>query len=60
MIPYARQDILQEDIDQVVSVLTSDFLTQGPQVPAFEGTVADYCDVQHAVAVNSATSGQKA
>lgn len=56
MIPYGRQEITQFDIDAVVSVLTSDFLTQGPVVPRFEGAVADYCGVNHAVAVNSATS----
>jgi len=56
MIPYGRQDINQDDIDAVVSVLKSDFLTQGPCVPAFEETVAGYCGVAHAVAVNSATS----
>ena len=56
MIPYGRQDINQADIDAVVAVLRSDFLTQGPAVPAFEKTVADYCGAQHAVAVNSATS----
>lgn len=56
MIPYGRQDINQVDIDAVVAVLRSDFLTQGPAVPAFEKAVADYCGAQHAVAVNSATS----
>ncbi len=56
MIPYGRQDISQADIDAVVSVLRSDFLTQGPVVPAFEKSVIDYCGAQHAVAVNSATS----
>jgi UDP-4-amino-4,6-dideoxy-N-acetyl-beta-L-altrosamine transaminase len=56
MIPYGRQDINQADIDAVVAVLRSDFLTQGPVVPAFENAVASYCGVQHAVAVNSATS----
>ncbi|MEQ9923865.1 UDP-4-amino-4,6-dideoxy-N-acetyl-beta-L-altrosamine transaminase [Pectobacterium brasiliense] len=56
MIPYGRQDINQADIDAVVSVLTSDFLTQGPYVPAFENKVAEYCEVKHALAVNSATS----
>ena len=55
-IPYGRQDITQADIDAVVAVLRSDFLTQGPAVPAFEKAVADYCGAQHAVAVNSATS----
>jgi len=56
MIPYGRQDINRADIDAVVEVLRSDFLTQGPAVPAFEKAVADYCGAQHAVAVNSATS----
>src|SRR5687768_15695220 len=56
MIPYGRQDISEADIQAVVDVLRSDFLTQGPAVPAFEKAVADYCGVQHAVAVNSATS----
>ena len=56
MIPYGRQDITQADIDAVVEVLRSDFLTQGPAVPMFEQTVASYCGAQHAVAVNSATS----
>ena len=56
MIPYGRQDINKADIDAVVNVLRSDFLTQGPVVPAFEKAVADYCGSKHAVAVNSATS----
>jgi len=56
MIPYGRQDINQADIEAVVDVLRSDFLTQGPAVPAFEKAVAGYCGAQHAVAVNSATS----
>lgn len=56
MIPYGHQDINQADIDAVVDVLRSEFLTQGPVVPAFEKAVANHCDAQHAVAVNSATS----
>ena len=56
MIPYGRQDINDADIQAVVDVLRSDFLTQGPAVPAFEKSVTDYCGVPHAVAVNSATS----
>jgi UDP-4-amino-4,6-dideoxy-N-acetyl-beta-L-altrosamine transaminase len=55
-IPYGRQDVTQADIDAVVEVLQSDFLTQGPMVPKFERAVADYCGAAHAVAVNSATS----
>jgi UDP-4-amino-4,6-dideoxy-N-acetyl-beta-L-altrosamine transaminase len=56
MIPYGRQDISQEDINAVIDVLKSDFLTQGPVVPAFEKTVSNYCQVKYAFAVNSATS----
>ena len=56
MIPYGRQDINEDDIQAVVDVLKSDFLTQGPMVPAFEKAVSDYCYVRFAVAVNSATS----
>ncbi|NWF37919.1 UDP-4-amino-4,6-dideoxy-N-acetyl-beta-L-altrosamine transaminase [Mariprofundus sp. NF] len=56
VIPYGRQDISEADIQTVVDVLRSDFLTQGPAVPSFEKSVADYCSAQHAVAVNSATS----
>lgn len=55
-IPYGRQDISQDDIDSAVSVLRSDYLTQGPAVPAFEKAIKDYCGAQYAVAVNSATS----
>lgn len=56
MIPYSRQSISEDDIQAVVEVLKSDFLTQGPVVPQFEQAVADYCRASHAVAVNSATS----
>lgn len=56
MIPYGRQDITQADVEAVVAVLRSDFLTQGPMVPRFEQAVATYCGVPHALAVNSATS----
>ncbi|WP_146541009.1 UDP-4-amino-4,6-dideoxy-N-acetyl-beta-L-altrosamine transaminase [Pseudomonas bubulae] len=56
MIPYGRQDITQTDIDAVVGVLQSDFLTQGPMVPRFEQSVAQHVGATHALAVNSATS----
>jgi len=56
MIPYGRQEISEADIQAVVNVLRSDFLTQGPAIPAFENAVASYCGAEHAVAVNSATS----
>jgi UDP-4-amino-4,6-dideoxy-N-acetyl-beta-L-altrosamine transaminase len=55
-IHYARQSISQSDIDAVVQVLNSDFLTQGPVVPAFESAVANYCHAKHAVATSNATS----
>lgn len=56
MIPYGRQHITQADIDAVVNVLQSDFLTQGPKVPAFERAVVEKVGAKHAVAVNSGTS----
>lgn len=56
MIPYGKQDISQQDIDRVVEVLNSDFLTQGPQVSAFENALAEYTGANYALAVNSATS----
>lgn len=56
MIPYGRQDINQQDINAVVEVLKSDFLTQGPKVPAFEQAVKEACNAKYALAVNSATS----
>lgn len=56
MIPYGRQDISEEDIQSVVNVLRSEWLTQGPMVPAFEKAVTTYCGAEYGVAVNSATS----
>jgi UDP-4-amino-4,6-dideoxy-N-acetyl-beta-L-altrosamine transaminase len=56
MIPYGKQDISQADIDAVLEVLQSDFLTQGPKVPEFEAKVAGHVGAKHALAVNSATS----
>jgi UDP-4-amino-4,6-dideoxy-N-acetyl-beta-L-altrosamine transaminase len=56
VIPYGRQSISEADIEAVVAVLKSDFLTQGPAVPAFEQAVASYCGADRAVAVGSATS----
>lgn len=55
-IPYGHQDINPADIQAVVDVLQSDFLTQGPAAPAFEQAVSQYCGASHALAVNSATS----
>ena len=56
MIPYARQDITQDDINAVTEVLQSDWLTQGPMVERFENAVSSYANSKYAVAVNSATS----
>lgn len=56
MIPYGHQDISDADIQAVVDVLKSDYLTQGPVVPRFENAIAEYCSAGNAIAVNSATS----
>ena len=56
MIPYGRQDIRSEDIDAVIEVLKSDFITQGPVVARFEATLARKVGAACAVAMNSATS----
>lgn len=56
-IPYGKQKIEQDDIDAVIQVLQSDFLTQGPKVTDFENKFAEYVDAKYAVAVNNATSG---
>ena len=56
MIPYGRQDISKEDINAVVKVLKSDYLTQGPVTPLFEEEVKNYCSAKFSFAFNSATS----
>ena len=55
-IPYGRQSVTERDIESVIAVLRSDFLTQGPLVPEFEASVSSYCGSKYAVATNSATS----
>lgn len=55
-IPYARQHITKDDINAVIDVLKSDWLTQGPTIEKFEKMVATYCGAKYAVAVNSATA----
>ncbi|NRA21757.1 MAG: UDP-4-amino-4,6-dideoxy-N-acetyl-beta-L-altrosamine transaminase [Oceanospirillaceae bacterium] len=55
-IPYGKQEITQQDIDAIIGVLQSDFITQGEKVPEFERLICDYTDANFAVAVNSATS----
>ncbi|KPM78000.1 MULTISPECIES: UDP-4-amino-4,6-dideoxy-N-acetyl-beta-L-altrosamine transaminase [unclassified Pseudoalteromonas] len=56
VIPYGKQNISQDDINAVIDVLKSDWLTQGPAVPAFESAIAEYCGAHYACATNSATS----
>lgn len=55
-IPYGRQNITQEDIDAVVEILKSDFLTQGPHVAQFEEAFAAYIGVKYAIAVSNGTA----
>lgn len=55
-IPYARQSVSETDIQQVVQILKSDWLTQGPTIERFEQAVSSYCGAKHAAAVSSATA----
>lgn len=55
-LPYGKQDIDRDDIQNVVSVLESDFITQGPKIGEFEDKLAQYCGSKYAVAFNSGTS----
>ncbi len=55
-IPYARQDIDENDIEAVLEALRSDWLTQGPAIERFEAAVKEYCSASHAVAMSNATS----
>ncbi len=57
MIPYGRHSIDESDIQAVVDVLRSGFLTQGPHIDAFEKAVAEYTGANYAVAVSSGTAG---
>ena len=56
MIPYGKQTITLSDIDAVVEVMKSDYLTTGPKIPEFEHALCDYIGCKHAVVVNSGTS----
>ena len=56
MISYGKQSIVQDDIDSVIKVLKSDFLTQGPSVCEFEKNIADYCGAKYCVAVANGTA----
>lgn len=55
-IPYGKQDISQQDIDAVIEILRSDWITQGPAIERFEQAVANYCGAKYAIAVSSATA----
>lgn len=55
-IPYGRQNITEEDIQTVVEVLKSDYLTQGPKIEEFEQAFANYIGVKYAVAVSNGTA----
>ena len=56
IIPYGRQDISKKDIESVVNILHSDYITQGPTIQKFEKRIADYCGAKYAHSCNSATS----
>ena len=56
MIPYGKQEINNEDIESIIKVLKSDYLTQGPVVPQFEKSISQYCGSKYAIAVTSATA----
>ena len=56
MIPYGRQTIEEDDIQAVVDVLRSDYLTTGPQSAELEKMVADYVGAKYAVAISNGTS----
>ena len=56
MIPYSRQCIDEKDIEAVVSVLRSGWLTTGPKVAEFEKAINDFVGAKHAVAVSSGTA----
>ncbi len=55
-IPYGKQTIDEEDINSIVEVLKSDYLTTGPKVKEFEDSIAKYCDAKYCVAVSNGTA----
>lgn len=56
-IPFSPPDITQAEIDAVVEVLKSGWITSGPKTIEFEKNIAKYCNTNHAVVLNSATAG---
>ena len=55
-IPYGKQTISDDDINSVIEVLKSDFLTTGPMIKEFEEKIASYCEAKHCVAVSNGTA----
>jgi len=55
-LPYGRQTLARQDIEEVIKVLRSDWITQGPRVKDFEQALSEYCGAKYAVAVSSGTA----
>ena len=58
-IPFSPPDITQKEIDAVIDVLKSGWITSGPNLAAFEQEIQEYCNVDNAVALNSATAAME-
>ncbi|HEY1061634.1 MAG TPA: UDP-4-amino-4,6-dideoxy-N-acetyl-beta-L-altrosamine transaminase [Daejeonella sp.] len=56
MIPYGRQYITEEDVEEVIKALRSDFMTQGPAIKTFEENFAKYIGARYAVAISNGTA----
>ena len=56
MIPYGRQTIEEDDIQTVINILKSDYLTTGPAIEEFEKIVCEYTNTKHAVAISNGTA----
>ena len=55
-VPFSPPDIGQLEIDKVVEVLKSGWITTGPKTKEFENAIAEYCKTEKAVCLNSATA----
>jgi dTDP-4-amino-4,6-dideoxygalactose transaminase len=55
-IPFSPPDITQAEIDEVVKVLKSGWITTGPETKLFESRIAEYCNVERAACLSSQTS----
>ena len=58
-IPFSPPDIREEDIQEVVDALRSGWITTGPRTKTFEAKIAEYCETNRAVCLNSATAGME-